>query len=89
MIVVTATGYIVSVLGPYLADSKNNDASILRHMIYHNAEELRNWLQEEDVFVVDRGFSERCPRCSGRCWDKVRDASIYETGIEAALNSWF
>lgn len=56
MIVVTATGYIVSVLGPYLADSKNNDASILRHMIYHNAEELRNWLQEEDVFVVDRGF---------------------------------
>lgn len=56
MMVVTTTGYIVSVLGPYLADSKNNDASILRHMIYHNAEELRNWLQEEDVFVVDRGF---------------------------------
>uniref|UniRef100_K1RAW0 DDE Tnp4 domain-containing protein n=1 Tax=Magallana gigas TaxID=29159 RepID=K1RAW0_MAGGI len=42
MMVVTTTGYIVSVLGPYLADSKNNDASILRHMIYHNAEELRN-----------------------------------------------
>lgn len=56
MMVVTTTGYIVSVLGPYLADSKNNDASILKHMIYHNAEELRNWLQEEDVFVVDRGF---------------------------------
>ena len=25
-------------------------------MIHHNAEELRNWLQEDDVFVVDRGF---------------------------------
>lgn len=56
MMVVTPTGYIVSVLGPYLADSKNNDASILKPMIYHNAEELRSWLQEEDVFVVDRGF---------------------------------
>ncbi|XP_078340851.1 uncharacterized protein LOC111112081 [Crassostrea virginica] len=56
MIVVTTSGYIVSVLGPYLADSKNNDASILKHMIHHNAEELRNWLQEDDVFVVDRGF---------------------------------
>ena len=25
-------------------------------MIHHNAEELRNWLQEDDVFVADRGF---------------------------------
>ncbi|XP_056022083.1 uncharacterized protein LOC125673390 [Ostrea edulis] len=56
MMVVTTSGYIVSVLGPYLADSKNNDANILKHMICHNAEELRNWLQEDDVFVVDRGF---------------------------------
>lgn len=43
MIVVTPTGYmyIVSVLDPYLADSKNNDASILKHMIYHNADETQ------------------------------------------------
>ncbi|XP_062572317.1 uncharacterized protein LOC134234281 [Saccostrea cucullata] len=56
MIVVTTSGYIVSVLGPYLADTKNNDANILKHMIYSNAEEIRSWIQEDDVFVVDRGF---------------------------------
>ena len=56
IIVVTTSGYIVSILGPYLPDSENNDASILKHMIHHNAEELRNWLQSDDVFVVDRGF---------------------------------
>ncbi|XP_062620784.1 uncharacterized protein LOC134282405, partial [Saccostrea cucullata] len=56
MMVVTTTGYIISVLGPYLADAKNNDASILRHMILHNTEEMKSWLKEDDVFVVDRGF---------------------------------
>lgn len=33
IMVVTTSGYIVSILGPYLSDSKNNDASILKHMI--------------------------------------------------------
>ncbi|XP_062596761.1 uncharacterized protein LOC134258244 [Saccostrea cucullata] len=56
MMVVTTSGYIVSVLGPYLADSKNNDAGILTHMIERNAEEMRNWLQDGDTFIVDRGF---------------------------------
>ncbi|XP_061176014.1 uncharacterized protein LOC133184966 [Saccostrea echinata] len=56
MMVVTTTGYIISVLGPYLADSKNNDASILKHIILHNTEEMKSWLKEDDVFVVDRGF---------------------------------
>lgn len=55
MMVVTTTGYIVSVLSPYLADSKNNDASFLKHMIYHNADETQKLALEEDVFVVDRG----------------------------------
>lgn len=56
MMVVTTTGYIVSVLGPYLADSKNNDASILNHIIQRNVEEMTNWLREGDTFIVDRGF---------------------------------
>jgi hypothetical protein len=54
--IVTTTGYIVSILGPYLSDSTNNDASILKHMIHCNTEELRTWLKEDDIFVVDRGF---------------------------------
>lgn len=56
MMVVSTTGYIVSVLGPYLADSKNSDANILKHMIMTNAEEIKKWVDDQDVFVVDRGF---------------------------------
>ncbi|XP_061167465.1 uncharacterized protein LOC133176350 [Saccostrea echinata] len=56
MMVVTTSGYVVSVLGPYLADSKNNNAGILNHMIRNNTEEMRDWLQDGDTFIVDRGF---------------------------------
>ncbi|CAC5417891.1 unnamed protein product [Mytilus coruscus] len=40
MIVCTTTGYYISVLGPYLADYRNNDASILTHMLKTNVEEI-------------------------------------------------
>lgn len=57
--VVTTTGYIVSILGPYLSHSTNNDASILKHTIHCNTKELRTWKKKEnDVFVVDRGFTD-------------------------------
>ncbi|XP_060081090.1 scavenger receptor cysteine-rich type 1 protein M160-like [Ylistrum balloti] len=56
MIFVTTTGYIVSVLGPYFADSKNNDASILNQILNSNIQEIKEWIQENDVFVFDRGF---------------------------------
>ncbi|XP_045216033.2 uncharacterized protein LOC123566193 [Mercenaria mercenaria] len=56
MVIVTTTGYFVTIMGPYFADSKNNDASILNHMLKTNTEEIRNFVQEDDVFVVDRGF---------------------------------
>lgn len=56
MLAVTTTGYIVSVLGPYLSDRKNNDASILTHAMKTNVEEITSWFKENDVMVVDRGF---------------------------------
>lgn len=56
MIIVTTTGYFFSVDGPYLADSKNNDASILNHMMIRDADGIKNWLQDNDLFIVDRGF---------------------------------
>ncbi|XP_060604358.1 uncharacterized protein LOC132757169 [Ruditapes philippinarum] len=56
MVIVTTTGYFVTVMGPYFADSKNNDASILNHMLKTNTEEIRDFIQEDDIFVVDRGF---------------------------------
>ncbi|CAC5387948.1 unnamed protein product [Mytilus coruscus] len=61
MIVCTTTGYYVSVLGPYLADYRNNDASILTHMLKTNVEEIRDWVNEEDIFVLDRGFRDAIP----------------------------
>ncbi|XP_062587204.1 uncharacterized protein LOC134248846 [Saccostrea cucullata] len=56
MVVVTTTGYYVTAVGPYLADIKNNDANILTHMLKSNVEDIKHWVHENDIFVVDRGF---------------------------------
>lgn len=56
MVVVTTTGHFVTAVGPYLADNKNNDANILTHMLKSNLEDIKHWVQENDIFVVDRGF---------------------------------
>ena len=56
MIIVSTTGYYVSVLGPYFADAKNNNASILNHIMNNNIEEIKDWVKPSDIFVVDRGF---------------------------------
>ena len=56
MIIVSSTGYIISILGPYLADHKNNDAGILKHNLKCNMESMNDWIQPGDVMIVDRGF---------------------------------
>ena len=56
MLITTTTGYIVSCMGPYFADYKNNDAEIAKHIIYNNKENIAEWLQKGDIIVVDRGF---------------------------------
>ena len=56
VMIISTDGYILSVLGPYLADKKNNDTSITDHILKTNVEEMRDWLQPGDVFVVDSGF---------------------------------
>ena len=56
MVVVTTTGYFVTIVGPYLADGRNNDAAILNQMLKANIQDFREFLQEGDVLVVDRGF---------------------------------
>ena len=40
MMLVASDGYILSVLGPYLADGRNNDAKITEHMFKSNAETI-------------------------------------------------
>lgn len=59
--IVTTTGYFIAVIGPYLADAKNNDASILQHILNNNIEEIRNWVTGDDIFIVDRGFRDALP----------------------------
>ncbi|XP_052090260.1 uncharacterized protein LOC127726916 [Mytilus californianus] len=56
MMFVTTTGYIVSVIGPYLCNSKNNDAKILNSIFKNNLEKIKEWFETNDVVVVDRGF---------------------------------
>ncbi|WAR19622.1 hypothetical protein MAR_001460 [Mya arenaria] len=56
MMIVSTSGYIVSVLGPFLADGKNNDASILNTVLENNVEMVKDWVHNGDIFVVDRGF---------------------------------
>lgn len=56
MVVVTTTGYYLTILGPYLSDGKNNDARILNHILRSNLEEIKALVCTGDVFVVDRGF---------------------------------
>ena len=49
-------GYILSVFGPFLADGHNNDASIIKHILKNDDQGIRNWLRDDDVIIVDRGF---------------------------------
>ena len=56
MVLVVTDGYILTVLGPYLADGKNLDAKITEHMLKSNSEAMRNLLSEGNVLIVDMGF---------------------------------
>ena len=56
MMLVATDGYILTVMGPYLADGKNTDAKITEHMLKTNAENITDWFEEDDVLVVDCGF---------------------------------
>ena len=56
MVVTSTDGYILSILGPYLADGKNNDASIVQHMMRSNEENMMEWFKKEDILILDRGF---------------------------------
>lgn len=58
MMNVTTTGYIVSAIGPYLADGEISDAKVLNHIIGTDTEEIKTWLQEDDTLIVDRGFTD-------------------------------
>ena len=46
----------MSVVGPFLANSKNIVASIAKNIFINNEQDVLNWIHDDDVVVVDRGF---------------------------------
>lgn len=56
MVVKSTDGYIISILGLYLADGKNNDASIVQHMMRTNDGNMMKWFRKQDILILDRGF---------------------------------
>ena len=56
MIIVATDGYIVSAIGPYYADWRNNDANITNHLLRTNQENILNWLKAGDTLVINRRF---------------------------------
>ena len=56
MVMVTTTGYIVGIFGPFFSDNNNNDASILKHIIINNYDNILNWIKNNDIMIIDRGF---------------------------------
>ena len=39
----------------FLGNSKN-DASILKHIMINNFDDILNWIEENDIMILDRGF---------------------------------
>lgn len=54
MMIVTPSGYIVDIVGPFVG--VNNDASITNSMFADTANSLKQILQPGDCVLVDRGF---------------------------------
>ena len=56
MVVTGTDGYILSVFGPFLTDTTNNNASTIKSYLVENKEDILNWLHDDDVLILDRGF---------------------------------
>ena len=56
MMTVATNGCIISTMGPYLSDFKNNDALMMKYIVLNSREKIGDWLQPNDMFIVDRGF---------------------------------
>ena len=56
MVVTSTDGYILSAFGPFPPDTTNNDASIIKSCLVENEEGILNWLHDDYVLILDRGF---------------------------------
>lgn len=56
MMVVASDGYIIDILGPYLAERENNDAAILNKHLSKEENCISKWSDKNDILVLDRSF---------------------------------
>jgi hypothetical protein len=56
MMLVSTDDYIIDTIGPYLADGKNNDAKIMEDIFRKNVNDIEDFFENRDIFIVDRGF---------------------------------
>jgi hypothetical protein len=56
MVMVTTIGYMVTIFGSFFSDFHNNDASILKHIMLNNYEDILTWIRDDDIMILDRGF---------------------------------
>ncbi|CAF1575933.1 unnamed protein product [Didymodactylos carnosus] len=56
MLIVASDGYILSILGPFMVDGKNNAASIITHCFFNNYDDILPWFKDDDIIKLDRGF---------------------------------
>ena len=61
-------GHIRDVVGPYPADGKHNDASLVEHILKHNTD-LKKWLQANDIQVVDFGYRDSTDILKAHNWN--------------------
>lgn len=69
--IVAPDGYILSVLGLYFADGRNNDAAILEREYQRDVNAMRQWFQDGDIFLIDRGYRDVLPwleQLRINCW---------------------
>lgn len=61
VLVVAPNGYILAIFGPYFSDTYNNDASILQRDFERDGDSLREWFENGDILLVDRGYRDAIP----------------------------
>jgi len=59
-LIVAPDGYILDIHGPYFSDARNNDAAMLERE-FQNAGALREWLGENAIIILDRGYRDVLP----------------------------
>lgn len=61
VMLVASDGYILDVHGPYFADTRNNDAALLQKELEDRNGPFRQWLEDGDIFIADRGYRDAVP----------------------------